>query len=94
MSNTSIYHRWQAMKQRCYNPNAKWFSNYGARGIDVCDDWRPDFQAYFADVGDPPDGLTLDRVDNSRGYSPDNIRWATRAVQTANRRRPKKRGAS
>jgi len=94
MSNTSIYHRWQAMKQRCYNPNARWYSNYGARGIGVCEDWRPDYQAYYADVGDVPgDGLTLDRVDNSRGYSPDNIRWATRAVQTANRRRPKKREA-
>ena len=96
MSNTSIYHRYQAMKQRCYNPNAQWYCNYGGRDdpITVCDDWFPDFQAYFADVGDVPGaGLTLDRIDNDGPYAPWNVRWADRFVQASNQRPRKKRAA-
>jgi hypothetical protein len=91
MSNTSIYHRWHAMKQRCYNPNAEWYCNYGARGIGIHQDWRDDFQSYYADVGDPPPGLTLDRVDNDGPYAPWNYKWATPKEQVANRRLSKKR---
>lgn len=92
MTGTSIHNRWKAMKQRCYNPNARWYSNYGARGIGVCEDWLPDFQAYYADVGDvPSDGLTLDRINNDGNYQPDNVRWADRFVQAANQRPRKKR---
>ena len=89
MSRTSIYERYKAMKQRCFNPRNKNYPDYGERGIDVDDpDWRErdGFQAYYADVGDPPPGLWLDRVDNNRGYSARNCAWVPPSVQVANRR--------
>lgn len=73
------------MMQRCYNPTCHAFSDYGGRDIDVHERWH-DFQAYFADTGIPPLGRSLDRVDNDRGYGPDNWRWATKSEQAYNRR--------
>lgn len=84
---TSIYERWKSIRQRCGNPNDKAWKNYGGRGIKVCDRWRNSFEAFYADVGDPPEAwLTLDRIDNDRGYEPGNVRWATRVQQNNNRR--------
>lgn len=81
------------MKQRCLNPNNNQFHNYGARGITVCDRWLDSFENFYNDMGEPPTSShSLDRIDNDRGYSPDNCRWATPSEQTYNRRdykRPK-----
>ena len=84
---TPEYDIWKAMKQRCANPNCKEFKDYGGRGITVCAEWAKDFGAFIASVGRrPAKGLTLDRIDNSKGYEPGNVRWATRAEQSRNRR--------
>jgi hypothetical protein len=74
------------MVQRCTNPNNADYDNYGGRGITVCEDWYS-FENFFADMGVPPPGLTLDRIDNDGNYEPSNCRWATYSVQLQNRRK-------
>ena len=83
---SSVYHRWDAMIQRCTNPKHKAFKNYGGRGIKICDRWLESFEAFLADMGEPPDGLMLDRIDNDGNYEPGNCRWTTRGVQNINKR--------
>jgi hypothetical protein len=73
------------MIQRCTNPNFKQWAHYGGRGITVCDRWRS-FENFLADMGRRPQGLTLERENNDRGYEPGNCKWATRLEQRANRR--------
>jgi hypothetical protein len=82
-----LYGSWRAMVERCTYPAHKDYANYGGRGITICDRWRQDFWAFVADMGERPAGHSLDRVDNDRGYSPDNCRWATASEQRINQRR-------
>ena len=87
------YSIWNAMRQRCHNPNQPHYSRYGGRGIEVCEEWRRSFVAFYSDMGDPPtDSHTIDRINNDDGYHKGNCRWATRQEQQKNKRgRPKKR---
>lgn len=87
MSNTGIYHTWQDMKNRCYNPNATGYENYGGRGITVCMAWLESFESFYKDMGDPPFvGASIDRRNNNERYAPGNCRWATATEQSRNRR--------
>src|SRR5215207_628077 len=84
---------WCSIKQRCLNPRHPRYSDYGRRGITICDEWRDDFAAFLAHVGRrPASHLTLDREDNNRGYEPGNMRWATRSQQVRNSRPRRERG--
>lgn len=84
---TPEYRAWAAMKQRCYNENCAQYSLYGGRGIEVHPDWLNSFQCFYADMGPrPTSSHSLDRVDNAKGYSKSNCRWATPSQQSANQR--------
>jgi len=93
-SQTKLYRVWAAMKDRCGNPNDKHYPDYGGRGIRVCSRWADSFEAFKADVGDAPgERLSLDRVDNEKGYEPGNVKWSTPEEQARNRRTTRKYGA-
>ena len=80
------YVAWQNMRARCNRATHPSYQYYGGRGIAVCPEWDS-FERFLEDVGQRPDpSLSLDRIDNDRGYEPGNVRWATRVEQAANRR--------
>ena len=81
-----IYAVWREMKSRCLNPNNYSYQSYGGRGISVCERWM-EFIPFYEDMGDAPEGMQIDRIDNDKGYSKENCRWATPKQNYANRGR-------
>lgn len=90
MTKEPIHAVWQTMIQRCTNPNNKDYKYYGGRGIQVCREWQESFIAFYDHVSELTNysekGYSIDRIDNSLGYSPSNVRWATVAKQATNKR--------
>jgi len=80
------YGIWQAMRGRCLNPNNSRWASYGGRGIKVCVRWSK-FENFLADMGEAPEGLTLERKDVNGNYNPANCKWATWAEQAKNKRK-------
>lgn len=95
--NNRLYLVWIDMKKRCYNPITHNYHRYGGRGITVCDEWLHDFQAFYEwamangyDENAPYMKCTIDRIDNDKGYSPDNCRWADAKTQNNNKSNSRK----
>lgn len=85
MKGTPTYNTWCAMKQRCCYKRNKQFADYGGRGIKVCDRWMV-FVNFLADMGERPNGMSIERENTDGNYEPGNCRWATMAEQQRNRR--------
>jgi hypothetical protein len=86
LSNTHVYKTWLSMRRRCREVSNAAYKDYGAKGIDVIDRWFDSVEEFVKDVGHPPTPEhTLDRINNLKGYQPDNVRWATSTEQARNR---------
>jgi len=86
LSKSPEYRSWKPMIQRCYDTKARSYKNYGARGIKVCDRWKESFFNFLEDMGNRPQGKSLDRIDPLGDYEPKNCRWATSKEQGNNKR--------
>jgi len=85
MYGTIEYRAWSRMRHRCNSKNGINYASYGGRGISVCKQWD-DFRNFYKDMGKRPDGMSLDRINNDKGYYPENCRWTTKKYQANNRR--------
>ena len=87
MSSSAEYRTWNKIRERCYNERDKRYSDYGGRGITMCEEWRNSFEAFYRDMGPrPTPEHTIDRRENDKGYSKENCRWATWNEQQNNKR--------
>jgi hypothetical protein len=84
-STTKTYRVWLAMLDRCYVPDHHAYLRYGGRGITVCKRWR-NYDNFLSDMGEKPEGRSIERINNERGYMPSNCRWATPREQNSNQR--------
>ena len=86
---TKSYSTWEGMLQRCNNQNSSNYSEYGERGITICEDWlgTDGFENFYKDMGERPDGMSLDRIDVNGNYCKENCRWETPSVQGFNQRK-------
>lgn len=87
MVNSPTYITWQSMKNRCTNVNDNSYGKYGGVGIGVCDRWLESFENFFEDMGERPEGMTLNRVNGARVYSKETCEWATLSVQSFDTRK-------
>lgn len=90
MTGSKTYNSWLAMKQRCSDPNADFYCDYGGRGITVCERWATSFEDFYADMGERPKGYSIDRVDVNGDYEPSNCKWSTGSNQSFNTRMSKR----
>lgn len=85
MLNTKTYNAWKNMKKRCYYKGHEAHASYAAQGIEVCDRWRNSFELFLKDMGPKPEGATLERLDWSKDYCPENCVWDTKGEQAINK---------
>ena len=93
LSNSKLFWTWRNILSRCYNKKSREYKNYGGRGITICDDWRNDFLMFYDwavknGYNENIDGkdCSIDRIDNDKGYSPENCRWVNQIIQSRNKR--------